>query len=487
MLQVMLFSYPAAASGLLKQMNKSVWTLALFIFVAVAVPSPVASEPSAGQFAAKTKTLRSALQQIKARHNISCLALSWIKDQPAQPASITLGCDHEAVLRWGSITKTITALTVLDLAAEGLLDLHAPISSYLDSTLWDNAWQPAQPIRVIDLIELRAGFADLSARAFNYNEPLRLAEALAFERNQFQTFWPPGLQHAYSNLTPGLSQLLIETVSGHSYAAAVHARVFKPLQFSNASFTQSDNLLPGFQPDGTTPIPYWQMTFAAFGALNASTADMQNLLAELLQPAALHNTQHQHLRKPHGRRFLPEFSFDYAAGFYPRIRQGFIWHTHGGDADGYRSRLSVMARHQRGYVVNINSDNPAALRQIEGAIEQFLSADLSRPDKPPAFNLSQAELNALTGEYYPSSTRFGLAAWQAGRLQKIAIVLRDGQLWFTTANQATRLFAVDRHQFRRANDPVATVAFVQVGKNLYLQGELGHYARLNNCPAYLNC
>jgi len=495
MLDVMLFPYVGAVSVRLKQLQSGAWILALCGFVALATPGSQASTANTGvppervahQSSEDVAMLRNTLQEIKRRHNIPCLSLSWIKDHPAQIEAVTLNCTSDDVLRWGSISKTFTALAVLALAEEGLIDLNAPISSYLDASLWDNAWQSEQPIRVIDLIELRAGFADLSGRAFNFNEALELAQALAFERGQLRTLWPPGLQHAYSNLTPGLSQLLIETVSGQRYAEAVKQRVFKPLRLSSASFVQSHNLLPAFQADGTTPIPYWQMTFAAFGALNASAADMQKLLVELLQPAALSKLQHQHLRQPHGRRFLPEFAFDYAAGFYPRIRRGFTWHTHGGDADGYRSRLSIMAEHQRGYVANITSDNPGALREIERAIEGFLTADLSDADKPPEFSLSDAQRIAFTGTYYPSSTRFGVTDWQAGRMQKVKVVLRDGQLWLNTASRDTRLFAVDQHQFRRADDPVATVAFVMAGKHLYLQGELGNYVRLNNCPTFLNC
>jgi CubicO group peptidase (beta-lactamase class C family) len=487
MLDIMLFPYINAVFMRLGRLQSSAWIFAFWSFIVLAIPDSQASAESVDVSSTKVAALRHTLQEIKRRHNIPCLSLSWIKDHPAQLESVTLNCATDAVLRWGSISKTFTALTVLALAEDGLVDLNAPISAYLDASLWDNAWADDQPIRVIDLIELRAGFADLSGRAFYFNVPMELAKALAFERNQLRTLWPPGLQHAYSNLTPGLSQLLIEHVSGQSYAETVQQQLFEPLQFTSASFVQNHNLLPGFQADGTTPIPYWQMTFAAFGALNAPTADMQKLLVELLQPAALSNLQHRHLRQPHGRRFLPEFTFDYAAGFYPRIRRGFTWHNHGGDADGYRSRLSIMAEHQRGYLANITSDNPGALREIEQAIEGFLTADLPGTDKPPEFNLSDAQHNALTGTYYPSSTRFGVAAWQSGKSQKVTIVRRDGQLWLSTPRKDTRLFAVERNQFRRAEDPVATVAFVQVGEHLYLQGELGHYVRSKNCPTFLHC
>jgi len=486
MLNVMLFPYANVVIKLLEHLSNTVRIVLSCILLNVMIPNCLAMEPVITRDQGTVETLRATLQEIKQRHNIPCLSLGWVKDCNAPVQTVTLGCDAQAVLRWGSITKTLTALTVLDLAAEDLIDLYAPISIYLDSRLWDNAWQTSQPIRVIDLLELRAGFTDLSGRAFNYNQPMPLAQALAFERDQLRTFWPPGLQHSYSNLTPGLSQLLIETVSGESYADAVNKRIFTPLQMNSAGFKPGRELLPGYQADGITPIPYWQMTFAAFGAANASTEDMLKLLAELLEPTVLSEFELQHLRTPHGRRYLPEFRFDYAAGFYPRIRRGFTWHNHGGDADGYRSRLSIMSDHPRGYVANISSDNPAALREVERAIENFLIADLASPDIPAVFDLPVAELAALTGQYYPSQTRFGLQKWQSGQMPGIEVVLRNKQLWFVTANKDTPLFATSAHQFRRASDPVATLAFVRVGQDLFLQGELGHYARLTTCPTFLS-
>ncbi|XOV82560.1 MAG: serine hydrolase domain-containing protein [bacterium] len=487
MLLIMMFPDPGASTDQRSRWQITCWLMVFCSCLAAGAQNNPLPPSTISPAQTTTTDLQLTLQTIRAEHNIPCISLSWIKDQPAAPGKIMLGCHTDAVLRWGSITKTVTALTMLDLALAGQLDLYAPISTYLDDSLWDNAWRADHPIRVIDLLELRSGFTDLSPRAFNYNQSMPLTEALRFEREQLRAYWPPGLQHAYSNLTPGLSELLIETITRQTFAEAVQARVFKPLQLHNASFTQSDQLLPGFQSDGITPLPYWQMTFAAFGALNASTADMQKLLAALLQPTILHKFVHQHLRRPHGRRYLPQFRFDYAAGFYPRVRRGFVWHNHGGDADGYRSRLSIMAEHQRGYVANITSDNPAALRAIERAIEGYLTDDLAPPVQPAELTLTHAQLLAFTGTYYPSGTRFGLAAWQAGKLQGVEVVNRQGQLWLIRGSAETRLIAVATNQFRRIADPAATVAFVQVGEQLYLQGELGNYARRRNCPTFLNC
>ena len=447
-----------------------------------ATPSSAASMQAARS---DIMELEHALQELKQRHNIPCLTVALTTAPPTGSQLIALGCDAHNLLRWGSITKTFTALTLLSLHEDGLIDLYVPIATYLDPSLWDNPWRSSRPIRAIDLIELRAGLPDLSARAFNYNQAMDLSTALAFERTQLRALWPPGLQHGYSNLAPGLSQLLIEQVTNNSYADEVARRLFAPLQMASAGFRQTGTMTPGYKADGKTPLPYWQMTFTAFGALNASTADMQRFLGALTGQTELTPVQYAHLRKPHGRRRDPDFNFDYAAGFYPRIRQGFVWHNHGGDADGYRSRISILADTPRGYVANITSDNPRALRQVERAVEKYLTADLTQPAVASAANLSTATLATYTGKYYPATVRFGISAWQAGQLPSATVTLRDDQLWFSNGEKNTQLIAVNARHFRRATDPVATIAFVADGEQLYLHGELGNFVRLTPCPTYL--
>lgn len=459
----------------------------VLLWVGVLVTAPLSAASSAASMQDARNDileLERNLQEIKQRHNIPCLTAALITSPPTGSQLISLGCGADTLLRWGSITKTFTALTILSLHEDGLIDLYAAIATYLDASLWDNPWQSSHPIRAIDLIELRAGFPDLSGRAFNYNQAMTLSAALTFERAQLQALWPPGLQHGYSNLAPGLSQQLIEQVTNNSYAEEVASRVFAPLNMASAGFQQTTRLAPGYKADGKTPIPYWQMTFPAFGALNASIADMQVFLTALVEQT-LTPLQYEHLHQPHGRRQDPDFLFDYAAGFYPRIRQGFVWHSHGGDADGYRSRISTLADAPRGYVANINTDNPTALRQVERQIEKYLIAGLVPAKVAPVAKLSKATLAAYTGEYYPAAVRFGVSAWQAGKLPSVTVTLQDDQLWFNKGDRHTQLFAVNARHFRRKTDPTATIAFVADGEHLYLQGELGNFVRLGPCPTFL--
>ena len=398
----------------------------------------------------------------------------------------------------------------------------------MDAGHWQNPWRKSHPIRVIDLLELRAGLPDLSGMEFDHNSPLNTKQALALNPEHRTVRWPPGLQHSYSNLVPGLSQLLIETLTQAPFAQVVQTRLFDKWGWDSAGFEPDPNLPGGYRADGVTEIPYWHMTFPAYGALNATIAELADLLSRLVAacpekavlafssqrfssktsqkpsvfdsrcPCArslcpkygqrLVNRQLSqlaiyHLRTTAGQLPAGRFGFDYAAGLYPRVGSGHVWFTHGGDADGYRSRLAFMHHTQRGYVVNINVDNPRLLRQIEGVLEAYLTRDLV--PSLAATDPDAASIQKWVGSYYPSSVRFGLAGWQEGKLPQARITAVDGHLSFFRRGRTVTLFRTGPGQFRRQSDPVPTIQFFQWQGSTFMQGALGNYVLVDQCPQFM--
>ncbi len=423
--------------------------------------------------------LLNTLAELRERYHIPVLAVHLVDGTPASTTSKVFGAHASTPLRWGSITKTVTALSVLELAQQKRLALDQPLTAYVKATHWQNPWRATHPIRVIDSLEMRAGLPDLSAAEFAFNKPITLQQALALNPAHRTSLWPPGTQHVYSNMSAGLTQLLIEKVTRQPYAEAVAHLVLQPLGMRQAGFQPMDTLPGGFRADGTTEIPYWHMTFPAYGALNATLGDMAKLLRALQHPQQLPAATRQYLFTPHGRRWESQFNFDYAAGLYPRVRQGHVWHTHGGDADGYRSRLALLATPGGGgYVANINVDNPSALRHIERELELFLTQRLATPQPTPAVTLSAAQADTITGHYYPSGVRFGVEKWQQGAAQKIELQATEQQVAVRRRGSTTILYPIAPTLFRRAEDPVATVTIFAAQGTMYMQGELGNYKRL---------
>ncbi|WP_030708606.1 serine hydrolase domain-containing protein [Streptomyces sp. NRRL F-2580] len=149
--------------------------------------------------------------------------------------------------RAGSVTKTFTSAVVLQLAAEGSVDLDRPVQEYLPGLL------PAtfKPVSVRQLLNYTSGiqpadgpgdsFAEAYAHRFDVEDPRALIANAVAKGPEFD----PGTRQHYLNIDYTILGVLIEKVTGTSYEKALATRIFKPLGLRHTS-------LPG---PGQTRIP----------------------------------------------------------------------------------------------------------------------------------------------------------------------------------------------------------------------------------------
>ena len=397
--------------------------------------------------------------------------------------------DADSPFRWGSISKSVTALTALEATHRRQVPLNVPVTELLEPLPYENPWATTAPLRLAHLLELSGGLPELTAAEFDDNTPHPLKAALARRARSRVLLWPPGLQHSYSNVAPGITAAIVERLTGSSFEDAARRLVFVPLGMHVASFEPLRGLPGGFRADGQTEIPYWHMTFRAFGALNASPRAMARFLQALLDSGRIGGRQAV-ARDSVSRMYRAEATLGarrgldvgYGAGLYGWVHGGHLFHGHGGDADGYRSRFGLLRDSGRGYLLGINVDNPSLLRRMQRITERALTADLDAPAAPPAVRLAPAVLARYTGTYYPSSTRFHLGRWQSGEAERARLVLADGELQFVRNGDVERLIAVAAGRFRRARDPAVSIVLAQQDGVMYLQGELGNFVRVEPGP-----
>jgi len=437
-------------------------------------------------------TLLTEVEAIRIKHNIPALAIVLMDKNRVISSQVlaknkTLSIDTP--FRVGSITKTFTALTLLRLADAGKISLLDPVKNSLPAGTYRNRWDDHAPLKAIHLLEHTSGLADLSTREFNSNAVLSLTQAMAANPHNREMHWPPGTRHSYSNVNPGLISLLIEQTTGQSFETLA-LRLLGDLGMPSAGFTQAHvpDLPGGFKADGISALPYWNMSFRAFGALNTSAAEMQEFLFFLLNEGKTRKGVRLLRPATFEQLFTPTSSLaarnglkiGYAAGLYGWIQNGQILHGHGGDADGYLSRYGLHRESGRGYFIVINTDNPKAIAQLRKRIESALTSDLETR-QIAQIDIEETILTQYSGNYYPSTTRFGVQQWLEGQKASARVTVQNGQLVFSYRGRRTRLVPLGNHLFRRINDPIATVAIV-IGKDnkLYLQGELGEFVRTSH-------
>ena len=159
--------------------------------------------------------------------------------------------------RIGSISKVFTAVVVLQLAAEHRVDLGMPVQHYLPGLL------PASypPITVRQLLNFTSGLPDttlgdgdaswFAAHRFESWTP----EQLVAEAVSHPLVFAPGTAQQYNGTGYYLAGLLIEHVTGHSYADEVQARVIRSLQLARTYVPdRRDPRLPGPHAHGYVAV-----------------------------------------------------------------------------------------------------------------------------------------------------------------------------------------------------------------------------------------
>jgi CubicO group peptidase (beta-lactamase class C family) len=396
----------------------------------------------------------------------------------------------DTLFRIGSVTKSFTAAAILLLEEEGRLRLDDPVHLHLDDPPYTNPWEATHPVRIAQLLEHTAGFADLSRAEFDSNDstPLPLEAALARYRAEHVVHWPPGLHSEYSNVGAGLAGLVIERVSGERYEDFVAARLFAPLGMRDSGYFLDAEvrrrLATGYQADGRESIPYWHVVYRPFGGINSMPADMAAFVQLLINRGTYRGRRllsaQSITRMEHPRTTLAAargLAYGYGLANYQWSRRGHLFHGHGGDADGYLAHYGYNRDTGLGYFVVINAFNRGALARIRRVIELHLLRGRDAPE-PPSAILPAATLARFCGLYEPVTRRF---RWQDERASeaKLLEITHSGGRLYTRAPGAEPLplIPVDDRRFRRASDAVATAAFVEHEGVLYLQGDMGNYRR----------
>jgi CubicO group peptidase (beta-lactamase class C family) len=126
----------------------------------------------------------------------------------------------------GSLSKAFTATAVMQLVEEGRVELDAPVQRYLPQFRLADA-QAASQITVRQLLHQTSGIPTSAARA-EPRDGLTLADHVAALAKTTPVS-PPGTAHVYASPNYQILGLLVERVSGKTYAGYLQERIFTPL------------------------------------------------------------------------------------------------------------------------------------------------------------------------------------------------------------------------------------------------------------------
>lgn len=139
---------------------------------------------------------------------------------------------RDTVFRMGSITKQFSAATIMLLVEEGLIDLDAPIRTYLPDYP-----EPGATVSVRQLLNHTSGIPSYTAipgvmAPENTVRELSTEQIIAIFRDKPLEF-TPGENWSYSNSGYILVGALIEAVTGQSWVQVVKDRIGDPLAMNS--------------------------------------------------------------------------------------------------------------------------------------------------------------------------------------------------------------------------------------------------------------
>ncbi|MFK8161267.1 MAG: serine hydrolase domain-containing protein [Lewinella sp.] len=287
--------------------------------------------------------------------------------------------------RTASMTKSMTAIAVLQLVEAGKIDLNAPISQYLpELNLYDANGRKESP-RIKDILTHLSG---LPGDILNGMIPAELPSEdwLMKELDGQRLSAPANFTQSYSNVGYGLLGQLIERVSNQSYGSYLDDHVFKPLGMSTAGLPETHGigkLSKGYVDKKEIILDHPPLPAAS--AVIASVLDM----AELLKMFLDHHKNGERVLSAASRKmmqtnyltesFLP---IAYGYGFGLDVRQGeaigpegtqpIHFYKHSGNEIAFQGAFGYLPELEVGVVIMTNTKRGFLACDTKALIDLYL-------------------------------------------------------------------------------------------------------------------
>jgi CubicO group peptidase (beta-lactamase class C family) len=149
--------------------------------------------------------------------------------------------DSATIYHWGSITKTLTAVGIMQLRDRGLLSLDDPITRWVpELRQLHNPFGSTDSITLRMLLSHSAGFQDPTwpygeGKAWEPFEPTRWEQLVAMMPYQEVRF-APGSRYGYSNPAFIYLARVIESITGDPYQSYIQKNIWTPLGLTRSYF-----------------------------------------------------------------------------------------------------------------------------------------------------------------------------------------------------------------------------------------------------------
>lgn len=296
--------------------------------------------------------------------------------------------------RIGSITKSFTALAIMQLVEAGKIELDAPVQRYLPwFRIADEA--AAARITVRHLLNQTSGFSTLAGNAYWGSQDG--LEAAVRSLRTVELSQPVGAGFQYSNINYAIAGLIVEAVSGQPYADYLAQHIFAPLAMRHSFTATAPSIAaglamghlysigrmaadigvepPAYLPAGFVSASIEDLSHFAVAQLNGgrygnATVLSENGIAQLHHPAIPVGAIHAGLKNTY-------YGMGWVIG--PINDTPAVWHN--GDTGRYHAMLIMAPERGTGIVLLANASGLEYLVAVDDIAKGVFSL---LNDQPPA-------------------------------------------------------------------------------------------------------
>ncbi len=338
------------------------------------------------------------------------------------------------VYRVGSVSKPITALLLMMLVEQGLIDLDAPVQKYLPEFQPKNT--SGKQVTLRQMLAHRSGLVRESpvGNYFDATEPT-LAQTVA-SLNKTELVYVPESTTSYSNAALATVGRLLEKMQNEEFAKLIERKLLGPIGMNNSYYGTSPKTTPNLAKaimwtyhGKVFDAPTWELGMPSAGSLQSTVVDQAKLLSFIF--AGGKTADGKQLLKPETiesmfkiRYGKPEDKSGFGISFIVSEFEGKRRIGHSGAVYGFATEVSALPDDKLGVVVIASKDvaNAVTRRAGEYALRGMLALKQGKPlvpiDRPRKLPPEMAR--ALAGRYKSKEKEFELSE-SAGRLYLIPL------------------------------------------------------------------
>jgi CubicO group peptidase (beta-lactamase class C family) len=318
--------------------------------------------------------------------------------------------------RIGSITKTFTAVAIMQLRAAGMLDLDDRLEQHLDGVA-NGSPTIRRLLSHLSGLQREAGEMFVTGESPTEDQLVEAMSAIEFVS-------PPGAQHHYSNLAFALLGQIVARKSGTAYTDYVDERIIEPLGLSRTTWRPQAPKAQGYLVDEYARTVWREPETdlggtAPAGQLWSTAEDLCRWAAFLAEgrDEVLEAKSVEEMWFPQVMYYPDEWMLGWGLGLMLYNQGGAIYGGHDGAMAGHLAGVAVNRKSGIGAAALTNSGTRGYMHMFAIALAAEAATiwppaiEAWRPEAEPP-----ADVRPLLGRWWSEGNEF-VFWWQGGALR----------------------------------------------------------------------